>query len=79
MNLTTKTDVVALMQSSQSEREWNSNCDKVKAANGGYPDFWFASIVLSGVARKTAAGWGGDDRIRVSTVSRKQLEEGEWR
>ncbi len=49
-----KNDVVKLMESSKSENEWNSNCDKVKAAhNGQYPDYWFESIMSSGVAWNT--------------------------
>lgn len=43
--------VVELMKSSKNQEEWNANCDKVKQANGGqYPGFWYAAIVLSGVA-----------------------------
>ena len=40
------------MESSSSESEWNANCDKVKKANGGYPDFWHELIVLSGLVGK---------------------------
>lgn len=51
----TEDQVVNLMKSSKSEQEWNSNCDKVKKAFGGdYPDFWFKSIILSGVGQETA-------------------------
>jgi hypothetical protein len=42
-------DVVKLMKSSNSEQEWNANCQKVKAAFNGYPDFWHASIFDSSV------------------------------
>ena len=56
--LTTREEVVNLMQSSKSEKEWNENADKVKAANGGYPGWWYAEIVLSGVMSKTVANWG---------------------
>ena len=58
MKLTTKEGVKELMQSSKSEKEWNSNCDKVKAANNGYPSFWFAEVVMSGLMDKTARTWG---------------------
>ena len=44
--------VVELMQSSQTEKEWNDNCDKVKAECNGYPDFWYGSIVMSGLASR---------------------------
>lgn len=48
-------EVVTLMKSSKSETEWNANADKVKKACGGYPDFWFAAIVISGVMNETVA------------------------
>ena len=49
-DLTKQSDVVSLMQSSKSESEWNTNCDKVISANGGkYPLFWFAAIIASGI------------------------------
>ena len=55
LDLTTREGVLKLMESCQTEKEWNDNCDKVKAANpyGGYPDypnFWFEVILQSGVA-----------------------------
>lgn len=37
------------MASSESEAQWNSNCDKVKKAFNGYPDFWYATIIIGGV------------------------------
>jgi hypothetical protein len=46
----TKQEVIDLMSGSKTEKEWNENCDKVKAAFNGYPDFWYAEIVLSGIA-----------------------------
>jgi hypothetical protein len=61
----TRDDVVSLMKSSVSEAQWDANCDKVKAACGGYPPFWFEAILRSGVAHETMAAWGGTDQIRV--------------
>lgn len=52
-----KAEVVSLMESSKSEKEWNANCDKVKRACGGYPDFWYSAIITSGVLAKTQASW----------------------
>lgn len=58
LDLTRVNDVVTLMKSSKSEEEWNDNCDKVKATNGGdYPDFWFYSIILSGVLNSVSSTW----------------------
>jgi hypothetical protein len=53
----TQEQVVALMKSSKSEREWNSNCDKVKEAFGGYPHFWYSAVVESGLLAETRQRW----------------------
>ena len=50
-------EVVALMESSRSETEWNRNCDKVMEACGGYPDFWYPAIISSGLASRKISGW----------------------
>lgn len=50
IDLTTIQGVSELMRHSQSELQWDSHCDQVKAANNGdYPNFWFETIVLSGL------------------------------
>jgi hypothetical protein len=49
----TREEATKLMESSKTEQEWNDNCDKVKKAFNGYPDFWFQDIQLSGLMRKT--------------------------
>lgn len=67
LDLTTPEGVRALMASSESEREWNDNCDKVKDANGGYPSFWFPEIMLSGLAAKVQENFGRDER-RIQSV-----------
>lgn len=68
----TQNEVVALMESSNSEKEWDDNCDKVKRAfatggRPGYPGFWFAAILASGVASRTSSKWGGTDRISITS------------
>lgn len=46
-----KDDVIALMMSSKDTKEWNANCDKVKAAHSGqYPDYWYKDVILAGIA-----------------------------
>ena len=64
----TEKEVLELMKSSKSEDEWNKNCDAVKRACGGYPDFWYATIMLSGVARGVFSTWGGDDKIKIVAI-----------
>jgi hypothetical protein len=50
--------VVDLMRSSSSEKEWNENCDKVKAENGNdYPEFWFRAIIMSGLHNDVVKKW----------------------
>jgi hypothetical protein len=53
----TQQEVVDLMKSAKSEEDWNNKCDQVKEACGGYPSFWFPSIILSGLAAEVSASW----------------------
>lgn len=47
-----------MMASSQSEDEWNMNCERVKKAHGGqYPPDWFMKVILSGLLTKTRTNW----------------------
>lgn len=46
-------EVKSLMKSSKNEQEWNNNCDKVKKAFNGYPDFWYMDIISSGLKDET--------------------------
>jgi hypothetical protein len=63
-----KSDVVSLMESSKSEREWNNNCDKVKDACNGYPDYWYREIVMSGLYDRVSSRFGGSgSKIAIST------------
>lgn len=68
-DLTTAEGVTAFMEAATSESDWNRRCDQIKAAyGGGYPDFWFVTIVMGGVAARTSAKWGGDDQIRFTVL-----------
>ena len=60
-DLTTKAGVEIHMLESANKLDWNKRCDEVKAANDGqYPDFWFETIILSGLLDKTlGAGSSG--------------------
>ena len=49
--------VVDLMSSATSEKDWNSKADQVKKACGGYPDFWYRAVILSGVMATTSMRW----------------------
>lgn len=53
----TPEEVKKLMESSKSEQEWNKNCDIVKLKCGGYPDFWYTTIILGGVLQSSQLSW----------------------
>lgn len=62
-------EVLALMKSSKSEKEWQDNCTKVKKAHSGqYPEYWYDEIVVSGLASRMAKSFGDAD-IRVVDVN----------
>jgi len=62
----TKQKIIALMESSKSEEEWNANCELVKEKCNGYPSFWYETIVLSKIAQKVAAKWDSDAEIHIN-------------
>jgi len=61
-------EVIALMQTSRDENEWNNNADTVKKKCGGYPNFWYEAIMLSGIANKVRNSW-------MSTAVRGNLSD----
>lgn len=61
----TRDEVIKLMESSESTRDWNANCDRVKAACGGYPNWWFEEFLLSGRANRIMGRFGESAAIRV--------------
>lgn len=67
LNIMNKQEVIDLMKSSKSKQEWNSNCDKVKAACGGYPKWWYGEIVMQGIAEQVANTWGGTAEIKITS------------
>ena len=50
----TEQECIDLMSGSKTEKEWSENCDKVKSAFNGYPDFWYPAIIQSCVAAETS-------------------------
>lgn len=62
-------EVKTLMATSNSAQEWNANCDKIKKACGGYPDFWFQEIIVSGFADTILNKFGEDSKIRIKNTS----------
>lgn len=56
-DLTDKETVQSYMKSATSEQEWNLRCDHVKAANSGYPEWWYPAIIMSGICSQTSSKW----------------------
>jgi len=54
-----KEEVINLMKSSKNANEWNKNCTIVKEKCNGYPNFWYETIIVSGIAREIL----GDDSV----------------
>jgi hypothetical protein len=50
-------EVIELMKSAISEKDWNAKCDQVKKACNGYPDYWYAEIVMSGLLSRAQSTW----------------------
>jgi len=61
-------EVIALMKISKSETEWNANCDKVKEACGGYPDYWYPDIIGSGLADRVSESFSVSAGISIVTI-----------
>lgn len=59
----TKEEVISLMTSSKNHVEWADNCDKVKEACNGYPDFWYAEIIASGLCNEVLGERASDMKI----------------
>jgi len=56
-DLTTPEGVAAYMSQATSGKDWDNRCTAVKKANGGYPEFWYATIQLTGLHAETRHKW----------------------
>lgn len=63
----TQEQIINLMKSSRNSDEWNRNCDTVKKACKGYPDFWYKEIVLSGLMDRTLGA--GSSELKISVIN----------
>lgn len=68
IDVSTPAKLLAYMRETTSTADWNLRCDKVKAANGGYPPFWFETMILSGEADEILGKFGADTKLRVYTI-----------
>lgn len=49
-------DIEALANT-KTETEWNALCDDIKLRYSGYPQDWFAKVLVSGLAETAQANW----------------------
>lgn len=68
----TEQEVVDLMRSSNTVKEWNDNVDRVKAECDGYPCFWYKAIVASKLMAQTMGK--GSDQILIKSIIPFNLE-----
>ncbi len=55
--LTTPEGVTEHMRAATSATDWEARACNVQNANDGYPEFWWATIILSGVLGNTERSW----------------------
>lgn len=61
---------LAALAGCTSSREWGAVCDDVKRENnGGYPGWWFPTMIQSGVIDDAAVRFGGRPGITVTTFA----------
>jgi hypothetical protein len=61
----TPEQIAQFMETSRTAEEWDKNCDLVKEACGGYPSFWWETIMVSGLARRTMAKFGETPDLKI--------------
>lgn len=62
----TEQEVLDLMKSSKNGDEWNTNCDAVKKACGGYPDYWWEKVIKTGLMDETLGK--GASEIKIVSI-----------
>jgi len=56
-NMLTEQDIDDL-RNTKTEQEWDSVCDRIKAAHkGSYPADWYPRVLASGFAAAVFRGW----------------------
>lgn len=60
----TKNEVVEMMTSCTNNKEWGEACDRVKEAHGGgYPDYWYSEMIMSGLIDRVLGE--GSSKLRI--------------
>ena len=60
-----KQEAIELLKSSKTKDQWNENTDKIKAAFGGYPEWWYATVVTSGLMDSVLGEGASQIKIQV--------------
>lgn len=64
-----KKEVMELLESVQTYKQWADACDKIKRAHGyGYPDYWFKDVLQSGMADRILGRFGESTQMRIEIV-----------
>lgn len=71
IDVSTPEKLAAFMSESRSKDDWNRRCDIVKAACGGYPDYWFSTCIASGLINQILGQ--GSDTIKITGIRRGRL------
>lgn len=61
--------LVRYMEQTTSLQDWDDRCDALKAALGGYPDYWYPTMIMSGEMDRILGKFGGSSEITVHTVT----------
>jgi hypothetical protein len=71
-NLITPAELASL-EACQTEADWDTACDAIKAARGGkrYPDDWWPVVNQSGMMARIFARFGASTEPTVTAYSRQ--------
>lgn len=67
-DLTNEDQAVELLKSSQSARDWDTNVDGIRQANGGYPRWWYKAVILPGIEGQQISKWSEESKVQIKTT-----------
>lgn len=75
-DLRTSEGVAAFMRESTSAKDWSNRAAAVKKANGGgYPPFWYATAISSGLCEQVHNGFGEVGVLETEVVSAEEAKK----
>ena len=54
-----------LLASATTAMEWKNACEQIKIAHGGYPNWWWEEIKMSGFADSVLSKFGATTEIKI--------------